>query len=161
MPEQNEAMEEQILLCTDKSSAHFLIIISTTAVEWCRRDRGDKTTATTTTTTQSLLICLIQLSDLSLFTPGDNFFIGEADLIPTAISGPFRRSPSQKCLEHTRLWHFNWLSESKNTANHLARFSTSFGKWWNNSFGSFLHVFPQTMQVSLVIVANSVPCVTK
>ena len=77
-------------------------------------------------------------------------FIGEANLFPKFTRGSFLESPSRKCLQHTRDWAFNWLSSTPNAKlSQLALLLGSLGKRWKEASGSWLEVFPNTIQVCI------------
>ena len=73
-------------------------------------------------------------------------FLGDANLMPNVLSGPFTGSPFLKCLLHTRVKGLTSASSSPNSSIQSRFLLRSVGKWRKDALGSLALGFPQTIQ---------------
>ena len=73
-------------------------------------------------------------------------FLGDANLAPNVLSGPFAGSPFLKCLLHTRVMGLTLASSSPNSSIQSCFLLRSVGKQWKDALGSLALGLLQTIQ---------------
>ena len=73
-------------------------------------------------------------------------FLGDVNLAPNVLSGPFAGSPFLKCLLHTQVKGLALASSSPNSSIQSCFLLRSVQKRWKDALGSLALGLPQTIQ---------------